>query len=133
MPEPGTGFPAGGVFKAAVDAVVVMSADGVIRDWNPSAERMFGRTHEGAVGHDLAGLIIPHALRDQHRRALGRFNETGEAPIVGRRLDLFGLHADGSLIPVELTVTRVPDVEPPLFAGFLRERHEDQGRAATAQ
>jgi PAS domain S-box-containing protein len=124
MTQPGTGFPAGGVFKAAVDAVVVMSLDGCVRDWNAAAERMFGRSHADAVGRDLAEMIIPHALRDKHRAALARFAETGEATILDRRLELFALHADRSLVPVELTITRVPDSEPPLFAGFVRDRRE---------
>jgi PAS domain S-box-containing protein len=120
--QPGTGFPAGGVFRAAVDAVVVMSLDGYVRDWNPAAERTFGYSHGEAVGRELAGLIIPHALRGQHRAAIARYAETGEGTILDRRLELFALHADQSLIPVELTVTRVPDADPPLFAGFIRAR-----------
>lgn len=120
--QPGRGFPAGGVFKASVDAVVVMAADGFVRDWNPAAERMFGYSHGEAVGRELAGLIIPHALRSQHRAALARYLETGEETILDRRLELFALHADQSLLPIELTVTRVPDTDPPLFAGFIRDR-----------
>jgi PAS domain S-box-containing protein len=122
---PGRGFPAGGVFKAAVDAVVVMTAEGQVQDWNPAAERIFGHSHDEAMGRELASLIIPHALRDRHRKALARYGETGEATILDRRLDLFAMHADGSLLPVELTVTRIPDVEPPLFAGFVRPRESD--------
>ena len=134
-PQPGKGFPAGGVFRAAVDAVVVMSLDGYVRDWNPAAERTFGYSHGEAVGRELAGLIIPHALRGQHRAAIARYAETGEGTILDRRLELFALRADHSLFPVELTVTRVPDTDPPLFAGFVRdlssagaepERHEPE-------
>jgi PAS domain S-box-containing protein len=135
--EPGSGFPAGGVFRAAVDAVVVMSLDGYVQDWNPAAERMFGHSHADAVGRELAAMIIPHALRDKHRAALARYAETGEATILDRRLELFALAADHSLIPIELTVTRVPDTDPPLFAGFVRDLSEggaepvgDDARAA---
>jgi sigma-B regulation protein RsbU (phosphoserine phosphatase) len=120
--ESGRGFPAGGVFNAAVDAVIVMSADGVIADWNPAAERMFGYAHAFAVGRELADLIIPNALRDQHRRALDRYRETGRATILDRRLELFALCADRTMLAVELTVTRIPEADPPLFAGFIRER-----------
>ena len=111
-----------GVFEASVDAVVVMSLDGRVQDWNPAAERMFGYTKAAAVGRELAGLIIPHALRDRHRTALARYAETGQGTILDRRLELFGLRADGSLLPVELTVTRIPETEPPVFAGFLRNQ-----------
>jgi PAS domain S-box-containing protein len=119
---PGHGFPVGGVFKASVDGVVVMSADGSVRDWNPAAEALFGYSHDEAVGRELAGLIIPEALRERHRRSLARFVETGEATIIGRRLELFALRANGSLVQVELTVTIVPDSDPILFAGFVRDQ-----------
>ena len=115
-----------GVFEAAVDAVVVMSIDGRVHDWNPAAERLFGYPKASAVGHEVASLIIPHALRDRHRAALARYAETGQGTILDRRLELFGLRADGRLIPVELTVTRIPDTEPPLFAGFVRDQSAGQ-------
>jgi PAS domain S-box-containing protein len=125
----GQAFPRGGVFNAAVDAVVVMSTDGVVRDWNPAAERMFGYSYDRAVGRELAGLIIPAALRERHRTALVHYNESGEGPILNRRLELFGMNARAELIPVELTVTLIPDSEPPLFAGFLRDRGVDDAAA----
>lgn len=121
-PPSGHGFPAGGVFKASVDAVVVMAADGSVRDWNPAAEQLFGYSHGEAIGRELASLIIPEALRERHRLALARFVETGEATVIGRRLELFALRANGSLVQVELTVTVVPDSDPVLFAGFVRDQ-----------
>jgi PAS domain S-box-containing protein len=109
-------------FESAVDAVVVMSTDGRVRDWNAAAERTFGYSRDAAIGRELAQLIIPHALRDRHRAALNRYLETGQATILDRQLELFGLRADGKLIPVELTVTRVPDSDPPLFVGIVRNQ-----------
>jgi PAS domain S-box-containing protein len=125
QPAPGHGFPAGGVFNAAVDAVVVMSADGRVRDWNPAAERLFGYRHGDAVGRELASLIIPAALRDRHLAALARYLETGQATILDRRLELFATNANRDLIPVELTVTLIPNSDPPLFAGFVRSQSAD--------
>jgi PAS domain S-box-containing protein len=124
-PRPGQGFEPGGVFRAAVDAVVVMSSDGIVRDWNPAAEELFGYTHAEAVGNELASLIIPHALRDRHRAALERYVETGSATIINRRLELFAQRANGKLVPVELTVTVMPDSDPPMFAGFVRNQSTD--------
>jgi PAS domain S-box-containing protein len=99
-----------------------MSLDGRVTDWNDGAERLFGHPRSAAVGRELADLIIPNALRDQHRRALQRFCETGEAPILGVPLELFALRADRTVFPVELMVIRVPDSDPPLFSGEIRER-----------
>ena len=115
------GFPVGGVFTAALDAVVVMSADGVIRDWNPAAERVFGYTYSEALGEELATLIIPPELRGRHATALARYVQTGVPTILDRRLELNAMRSNGAAFAAELTVTQVPDTEPPLFAGFVRD------------
>jgi PAS domain S-box-containing protein len=118
--QPGYGFPPGAVFRAAPDAVIVMGADGLVRDWNRAAEEMFGYSRLEAIGREVAELIIPGPLRDAHRNALGRYLETGESVFIDRRLEFSALRRDGEEFPVEVTVTRAPDVDPPLFAGFVR-------------
>jgi len=109
------------VFRAALDAVIVMDADGCVRDWNPAAEAVFGRRRADVIGKEVAELVIPGPLRDAHRNALRRYLETGESSILDRRLELSALRGDGAEFPVELTVTQVPGLEPPLFVGFIRE------------
>jgi PAS domain S-box-containing protein len=128
MLTPGLGFPAGGVFSAALDAVVVMDSAGLVRDWNPSAEDVFGWSWNEAIGQELAELIIPPAYRAAHRAAFSRYLETRQPTILDRRLELTALRRDGTEIPVEVTVTRMPDVEPPLFAGFVRDMRARSSR-----
>ena len=136
---PGRGFPPGAVFLAAHDAVVVIDGAGVVRDWNPSAETLLGYAREEAVGREMAELIIPAPLRDAHRSGLRRYLQTVESRIIDRRLELTALQRDGSEVPVELSVTRLPDVDPPLFAGFIRDlrdrsrtQRDSAGSSATA-
>lgn len=109
------------MFQAAPDAVIVMDADGYVRDWNPAAERAFGRTRSEVIGLELAELVIPGALRDAHRNGLRRYVETGEPSILHRRLELSALRQDGQEFPIELTVTQAPETAPPLFVGFIRD------------
>ncbi len=97
-----------------------MGADGLIRDWNTAAEEMFGYSKHEAIGREVAELVIPGPLRDAHRNALARYLETGESVIIDRRLEFSGLRRDGEEFPIEVTITRAPDVDPPLFAGFVR-------------
>jgi PAS domain S-box-containing protein len=121
------------VFSAALDAVVVMDSDGHVRDWNPAAESVFGYSWDEAVGNDLAELIIPPAYRAAHRAAFKRYLETRQPTILDRRLELTGMRRDGSEFPVELAITRVPDMEPPLFAGFVRDLAARSSREVEAE
>lgn len=116
------------VLAGSLDAVVVMGSDGAVVEWNPAAERMFGRARADAIGRSLGDLIVPPELRDRHAAGLARHLETGATTILGRRLELEALRADGSRFPVELTVTVVPTLAgadpgdtPTLFAGQVRD------------
>ena len=102
-----------------MDGLITMDHEGRIVDFNPAAEQIFGYRGSEVIGQPLADIIIPPTLREQHRRGLAHYLATGEAPVLGRRLEIVGQRADGSVIPVELSITQMPGA--PMFTGFLRD------------
>ena len=109
------------ILEAALDAVITMDHSGNVVEMNPAAEEIFGYRRDDVVGREMADLIIPPHLREQHREGLARYLETGSGPVIGNRLELTGMRADGREFPVELTVTRVDIEDPPLFTGYIRD------------
>lgn len=111
------------VLESALEAIVTMDEHGDIVEMNTAAAEMFGHERESAIGRELAELVIPPSFRERHREALQRFRRTGRGRILGRRLELTAMRADGSEFPVELTVTRVqlPDPAEILFTGYIRD------------
>src|SRR5205085_2412728 len=108
------------ILKVALDAIVTMNHTGHVVDFNPAAERIFGYTRAQAIGQSMAELIIPEGLRERHQRGLAHYLATGEGPILGQRLELPALRADGTEFPIELAVARIPG-EPPTFTAFIRD------------
>jgi PAS domain S-box-containing protein len=106
--------------EAALDCVVVADASGCVVEFNPAAERTFGYSRQAVLGRTLAELIVPPALRQRHSEAFERFAATGEGRLLGQRLELTGMRADGSEFPVELALSRV-EGEPLLVCGALRD------------
>ncbi len=106
---------------AALDAVITMDGEGRVVAFNAAAERIFGYSAEEATGREMAELIVPPALRERHRNGLARYVQTGVSKILGQRIEITGMRADGSEFPVELTITRIPLAGPPLFTGHLRD------------
>jgi PAS domain S-box-containing protein len=90
-------------------------------EFNSAAERTFGYRRAEALGKELAELIIPPRLRAQHREGLARYLKSGVGPVLGRRTEMPAVRADGSELPVELSVTRIATDGAPLFTAYLRD------------
>ena len=85
---------------------------------------MFGYSREDALGREMAELIIPAALRDSHRRGIARYVETGEGPVLNLRIELTAVRSDGTEVPVEVSITRSGQSDPPFFTGYVRDISE---------
>jgi PAS domain S-box-containing protein len=109
------------LLASSLDAVIVIDHLGIVTEFNPAAEGMFGRRAGEAIGSELAEIVIPPRYRDAHRAALRHTVETGESALIGRRVELTGMRADGTEIPVELAITRVEGADPPMFTGTIRD------------
>jgi PAS domain S-box-containing protein len=109
------------MLESALDCVISIDHDGRVTEFNPAAQRTFGYSEEEAIGRELATLIVPPSLRERHRAALRRYSETGEATIIGQRLELTGMRKDQSEFPVELAISRVGERWPPMFTGYIRD------------
>ena len=108
------------ILEASLDAIITMDAQGRVVDFNQAAERIFGHPRQQAVGQILSELIIPEHLRSAHAEGLRRYLETGVGPVLGRRIEVSALHAQGHEFPVELSIATV-DGAVPLFTATLRD------------
>jgi PAS domain S-box-containing protein len=109
------------ILNASLDAVLVMDSEGLLQEFNPAAEQMFGYEHHQAIGESLGDLIVPRHLREAHRRGLERYLASGEAKVLGQRIEIQAMRADGTEFPVELAIVRVRVQGAPIFAGFVRD------------
>ena len=112
------------VVDIALDCIITIDHDGLILEWNPAAERTFGHQRSTVIGRELAETIIPPKHREAHYRGFARYRQTGEAHLLGKRVEVEGMRADGTLFPLELAVTRVPVSGPPVFTAHLRDLTE---------
>jgi PAS domain S-box-containing protein len=109
------------IVDAALDCIVTIDHEGCITEFNPAAEHTFGYSRDEVLGKHLAHVIIPPALREKHRQGFARYVATGEARMLGKRIEMTAVRADGREFPVELAITRIPLEGPPSFTGYLRD------------
>ena len=109
------------VIHTALDCIITIDEAGLIVDFNPAAEQTFGLSRTEASGRLLADVIIPPEYRNDHAAGLARYLSTGEARVLGKRLEMEAVRSDGSRFPVDLAIveTRVDDKR--FFTGHLRD------------
>jgi PAS domain S-box-containing protein len=109
------------ILESALDCIVTIDHEGCITEFNPPAEHTFGYRRDEVLGKHLADTIIPPSLREKHRQGFARYLATGESRVLGKRIEMTAVRADGSEFPVELAITRIPLEGPPSFTGYLRD------------
>ena len=110
-----------GIVEVALDAIVTADHTGRVIEFNPAAEKIFGYSRDLVHGKPLADLIVPPALRDAQRTGWQTYLATGMGAVIGKRIEISALRADGTEFPVELAVCRVQRSDPPVFTAYLRD------------
>ncbi|KQV57334.1 MULTISPECIES: PAS domain S-box protein [unclassified Caulobacter] len=113
--------PVGLVLEAALDAMVVVSADGRVRNWNQQAEAIFGWSRDEALDRQIDDLIVPEPDQGASGEDVPRYPETGLTAIVGRRVEGVAVHRHGRTFPVELSFSKIDEGGKPAFIGVIRD------------
>jgi diguanylate cyclase (GGDEF)-like protein/PAS domain S-box-containing protein len=95
------------VVDAAYDAIITIDQEHNITLFNRAAEQMFGYSQAEMIGQPLSRLI-PERSRQRHTESLDRF---AGSPVNSREMDernrVFGLHRDGTVMPVEAAISKI--------------------------
>lgn len=109
------------VLEAAIDAILIMDAEGIVTEFNPAAESLFGYSRDEAMGKPLATLIIPPRLQALHTEGIKRYLDTREPHVLNKRVEMPAMRRDGTEFPAEIAVVRIRWEGPPLFTGYIRD------------
>src|SRR6266487_2938655 len=111
----------GAIMETALDAIVSIDQQSRIIEFNPAAEKIFGYKREEVLGQDMAKLLIPASLREQHYRGLAHYIQTGKGPLIGKRVEVTARRADGTEFPVDLALADIPLAGSPVFTAYIRD------------
>jgi PAS domain S-box-containing protein len=90
------------IIEFSDDAIISKTLDGVIRTWNPAAERLFNYSAQEAIGQPIT-LIIPTELRNEEKEILRRIR-------AGERIEHYEtrrITRDGRVLDVSLTISPI--------------------------
>ncbi|HMO86900.1 MAG TPA: ATP-binding protein, partial [Lacipirellulaceae bacterium] len=109
------------IIDGALDAIVQMDADGVVTSWNSQAERQFGWRIAEALGRPAAELILPPRGRAEFLASIESYRTSGQAPLLGCRVEIEGQRRAGEAFPMEMAVAPIRRGDETLYCAFLRD------------
>lgn len=120
------------VLNTIVDGVIIADERGEIFSANPAAERMFGYQMHELIGANISRLM-PSPHRDDHDRYLKDYLAGKQARIIGIGRRVEGVKSDGTLVPIDLSISEVVLGAERMFVGVLRDMTDRQRVEETFQ
>ncbi|MGI9383432.1 MAG: PAS domain S-box protein, partial [Methyloligellaceae bacterium] len=108
------------IIDTALFAIITINDEGVVEDFNPSAETMFGYTGAEVIGQNVS-VLMPEPYRGEHDGYIRRYLTTGSKRIIGIGREVVALRKDGSTFPVHLSVSEVKLADRTLFTGMIED------------
>lgn len=108
------------ILETAVEGIITIDERGIIESANASAETIFGYKAREIIGKNVS-ILMPSPHRQQHDAYLSNYRHTGHAKIIGIGREVSGRRKDGSVFPMDLSVSEVRLADRRLFTGFIRD------------
>jgi diguanylate cyclase (GGDEF)-like protein/PAS domain S-box-containing protein len=113
----------GAILDHVRDAILTIDVRGAIDYANPAAARLFDTPASELLGRTFAALLgEPH--QSEHARQVREFGRGGEMPLLGIPREVCARRSDGSLFPIELTLTDLPGREERMLIAVARDIRE---------
>jgi PAS domain S-box-containing protein len=108
------------VLDTVEDAIITIDHEGIVRDLNPAAARVFDYGPEEVIGRNVT-MLMPEPYRCEHDGYVRNYLRTGQAKMIGQGREVTGQRKDGSIFPMELVVSEMRVSRRRMFTGVVRD------------
>lgn len=108
------------ILENAVDGILTVDYRGVVRSFNPAAERIFGYQSGEIVGRKISTLLGDEENRGGEANVQKYFAERRGGSAAGWRV-IFGKRKNGTEFPMDMAIRKIWVGENVLFLGTVRD------------
>jgi PAS domain S-box-containing protein len=108
------------IAQTASDSIIISDENSIIVYANKKTYEMFGYKGGALIGSELRALM-PEQYRQGHKAGVQRFISTGNPKLIGHTIEIEGLRKDGSIFPLELSLSNWKEGENYFFSGIIRD------------
>jgi protein-histidine pros-kinase len=121
-----------GLLESAPDAMIIADRGGLIALVNSQAERLFGYSRAEMLGKSIDSLV-PLRFRGNHGAHREQFFMQPRPRAMGAGLELYGLRADGSEFPVEVSLSPLDAGDGLLVCTAIRDATDSRRKERALQ
>lgn len=120
------------IVETAVTAIITIGDKGMVRSFNPAAERLFQYQQHEIMGRNVK-ILMPEPFHSEHDGYLSRYMKEGKPRIIGSGREVICQRKDHSTFPADLAVSEIAVEGERLFVGILTDITERKHAEATNQ
>lgn len=111
------------ILETSVDAIITIDGNGEILSFNKAAVKMFGYSRSEVVGKNIS-ILMPQPYRKKHDQYIQNYLDTGQKKIIGIGREVTAKKKDGTVFPIDLSVTEVKWGNERVFSGIIKDISE---------
>lgn len=108
------------IMDGTVDGLITIDKFGVVQDYNKACEMIFGYSAQEVQGQNVK-MLMPAPYHGDHDKYLANYHTTHEKKIIGIGREVEGRRKDGSVFPIDLSVSEVKVDDNILYSGIVRD------------
>lgn len=108
------------IIENAADGIIVMSNKGVVQNFSPAAEEIFGYSSAEVEGQNIK-MLMPEPVRGNHDGYLEHYLEHRKKSVIGNKREVVGLRKNGECFMMDLAVNELYIGSEHLYTGIVRD------------
>ncbi len=108
------------IVDSTVDGIIVIDRNGFVDSFNLAAERIFGYKANEVFGKNI-NMLMPEPYHSEHDSYLKKYRDTGMKSVIGMGREVVGRCKDGSVFPMDLSVSEMAFENNKMFTGIVRD------------
>ncbi|OYV21504.1 MAG: Signal transduction histidine kinase, nitrogen specific, NtrB [Methylococcaceae bacterium NSP1-1] len=117
------------IFNASIEGIITINSSGIILSTNSAVETIFGYSEKELIGCRFNKLMSPSQSKNQGND-LKSYLQAKAPSVIGQIREVEGMHKDGSMIPLDMTLVEFSIDGANYFTGIVRDvslrKHQEQ-------
>ncbi|WP_224997828.1 PAS domain S-box protein [Cesiribacter sp. SM1] len=111
------------IAQTASDSIVIADENSTIVFANKKTYELFGHAEASLAGASLS-ILMPETYKKGHSAWVQRYVATGAPVLMGRTIEIEGVRKDGSVFPLELSLSSWKEADTYFFSAIIRDISE---------